>query len=118
MAAVRCHPRFCPFLENSRAIPSQGVDCPGIGSTPRHTIKGPISFTSTTCNAYMANIVVTGASRGLGLALTRGLAGPGDRAWLISRTEPPGCDGITRTWIPLDLSAPDQLCKASFVAIG
>ncbi len=66
----------------------------------------------------MANIVVIGASRGLGLALTRGLAKPGDRAWLISRTEPPGCDGVNSTWIPLDLSAPDQLCKASFVAIG
>jgi 3-oxoacyl-[acyl-carrier protein] reductase len=66
----------------------------------------------------MANIVVTGASRGLGLALTRGLAKPGDRAWLISRTEPPKCDGLNATWIPLDLSAPEQLCKASLEVIG
>ena len=66
----------------------------------------------------MTNIVVTGASRGLGLALTRGLAEPGDRAWLISRTEPPKCNGLVAAWIPLDLSAPDQLCKASLSAIG
>jgi NAD(P)-dependent dehydrogenase (short-subunit alcohol dehydrogenase family) len=69
-------------------------------------------------SAYMTNIVVTGASRGLGLALTRGLAKPGDRAWLISRTEPPKCEGLSTTWIPLDLSAPEQLCKASLDAIG
>jgi NAD(P)-dependent dehydrogenase (short-subunit alcohol dehydrogenase family) len=66
----------------------------------------------------MTNIVVTGASRGLGLALTRGLANPGDRAWLISRTEPPGCEGLDTTWIPLDLAVPEQLCKASLDAIG
>jgi short-subunit dehydrogenase len=66
----------------------------------------------------MTNIVVTGASRGLGVALTRGLAKPGDRAWLISRTEPPKCEGLDATWIPLDLSAPEQLCKESFDCIG
>jgi NAD(P)-dependent dehydrogenase (short-subunit alcohol dehydrogenase family) len=66
----------------------------------------------------MTNIVVTGASRGLGLALTRGLAKPGDRVWRISRTEPPGCEGLNTTWIPLDLSAPEQLCKASLDSIG
>lgn len=66
----------------------------------------------------MTNIVVTGASRGLGLALTRGLVQPGDRAWLISRTEPPGCDGLNTTWIPLDLAAPEQLNQASLKAIG
>ncbi len=66
----------------------------------------------------MTNIVVTGASRGLGLALTRGLVSPADRAWLISRTEPPACDGITTTWIPLDLSLPQQLSRASLEAIG
>jgi NAD(P)-dependent dehydrogenase (short-subunit alcohol dehydrogenase family) len=66
----------------------------------------------------MTNIVVTGASRGLGLALTRGLAKPGDRVWLISRTEPPACEGLRATWIALDLAAPEQLCKASFDAIG
>jgi NAD(P)-dependent dehydrogenase (short-subunit alcohol dehydrogenase family) len=66
----------------------------------------------------MTNVVVTGASRGLGLALTRGLIKPGDRAWLISRSEPPRCEGLNTTWIPLDLSAPEQLCKASLEAIG
>jgi len=66
----------------------------------------------------MTNIVVTGASGGLGLALTRGLAKPGDRAWLISRTEPPECEGLSTTWIPLDLSAPEQLCKTSLESIG
>jgi NAD(P)-dependent dehydrogenase (short-subunit alcohol dehydrogenase family) len=68
--------------------------------------------------AHMTNLVVTGASRGLGLALTRGLVKPGDRAWLISRTEPPKCDGLNATWIPLDLSAPEQLCKTSLDPIG
>jgi NAD(P)-dependent dehydrogenase (short-subunit alcohol dehydrogenase family) len=66
----------------------------------------------------MTNIVVTGASRGLGFALTRGLAKPGDRAWLISRTEPPASEGLGATWIPLDLAVPEQLCKASFDSIG
>jgi short-subunit dehydrogenase len=66
----------------------------------------------------MTNIVVTGASRGLGLALTRGLAKPGDRVWLISRTEPPKCDKLNATWIPLDLSAPEQLGKSSLASIG
>jgi NAD(P)-dependent dehydrogenase (short-subunit alcohol dehydrogenase family) len=66
----------------------------------------------------MTNIVVTGASRGLGLALTRGLVKSGDRAWLISRTEPPRCEGVETTWIALDLSAPEQLCQASLESIG
>ena len=66
----------------------------------------------------MTNVVVTGASRGLGLALTRGLIKSGDRAWLISRTEPPSCEGVHTTWIPLDLAAPEQLSKASLESIG
>ncbi len=66
----------------------------------------------------MTNVVVTGASRGLGLALTRGLVRSGDRAWLISRTEPPRCEGVDTTWIALDLSAPEQLSKAVLESIG
>lgn len=69
-------------------------------------------------SGHMTNIVVTGASRGLGQALTRGLAKPGDRVWQISRSEPPGLDGIRTSWIALDLAAPERLCKASFDSIG
>ena len=66
----------------------------------------------------MANIVVTGASRGLGLELTQTLIKPDDRVWLISRTEPPGCDGLHKTWIPLDLSIPQQLSETALESIG
>jgi NAD(P)-dependent dehydrogenase (short-subunit alcohol dehydrogenase family) len=66
----------------------------------------------------MRNIVITGASRGLGLALAQGLVNPEDKAWLISRTEPHGCDGVHKIWIQLDLSAPDKLGSTSFKAMA
>jgi short-subunit dehydrogenase len=58
----------------------------------------------------MKNILIVGASRGLGAAFGLGLAENGDTAWLVSRTEPYYLhqpDGVARHWIPADLSQPD-----------
>jgi NAD(P)-dependent dehydrogenase (short-subunit alcohol dehydrogenase family) len=54
------------------------------------------------------NILITGASRGLGDAFARGLGQPGDTLWLISRNSPPSLsleDGVKRHWIEADLSS-------------
>jgi NAD(P)-dependent dehydrogenase (short-subunit alcohol dehydrogenase family) len=54
------------------------------------------------------NILITGASRGLGDAFSRGLGQPGDTLWLISRNSPPSLsleDGVKRHWIEADLSS-------------
>jgi NAD(P)-dependent dehydrogenase (short-subunit alcohol dehydrogenase family) len=55
------------------------------------------------------NILITGASRGLGDAFSRGLGQPGDTLWLVSRTPCASLqlqDGVTRHWIEADLSSP------------
>jgi NAD(P)-dependent dehydrogenase (short-subunit alcohol dehydrogenase family) len=54
------------------------------------------------------NILITGASRGLGNAFSRGLGQPGDTLWLVSRKSPPSLqleDGVKRHWIKADLSS-------------
>lgn len=54
------------------------------------------------------NILITGASRGLGDAFSRGLGQPGDSLWLVSRNSPPSLsleDGVRRHWIEADLSS-------------
>jgi NAD(P)-dependent dehydrogenase (short-subunit alcohol dehydrogenase family) len=54
------------------------------------------------------NILITGASRGLGDAFSRGLGQPSDTLWLVSRNSPPSLlleDGVTRHWICADLSS-------------
>lgn len=54
------------------------------------------------------NILITGASRGLGDALSRGLGRTGDTLWLVSRNLPPSLqleDGVRRHWIEADLSS-------------
>jgi NAD(P)-dependent dehydrogenase (short-subunit alcohol dehydrogenase family) len=56
------------------------------------------------------NALVTGASRGLGDAIARGLPTAGDRVWLVSRSRPVSLavdDGVERTWIQADLSRQD-----------
>ena len=53
------------------------------------------------------NILITGASRGLGDAFSRGLGQPSDTLWLVSRNPPPSLqleDGVRRHWIEADLS--------------
>lgn len=65
----------------------------------------------------MRRYLITGASRGLGLALAEGLARPGDELWLTSRTKPPcvsRADRVTRHWLPADLRDPaaiQPLCE-------
>jgi NAD(P)-dependent dehydrogenase (short-subunit alcohol dehydrogenase family) len=54
------------------------------------------------------NILITGASRGLGDAFSHGLGKPSDTLWLISRNSPPSLslkDGVKRHWIKADLSS-------------
>jgi short-subunit dehydrogenase len=55
------------------------------------------------------NILITGASRGLGDAFSRGLGQPGDTLWLVSRNPCASLelqDGVTRHWIEADLASP------------
>lgn len=55
----------------------------------------------------MKNILIIGASRGLGDALSVGLPDAEDAVWLVSRSEPASVnrsDGVTRQWIKADLS--------------
>jgi short-subunit dehydrogenase len=59
----------------------------------------------------MMNIVVLGASRGLGDAFVKGLPEKGDRVWVVSRSRPDSLslnDGVHRTWIEADLSKSDS----------
>jgi short-subunit dehydrogenase len=59
----------------------------------------------------MMNIVVLGASRGLGDAFVKGLPEKGDQVWVVSRRSPDSLslnDGVHRTWIEADLSKSDS----------
>jgi NAD(P)-dependent dehydrogenase (short-subunit alcohol dehydrogenase family) len=54
------------------------------------------------------NILITGASRGLGDAFARGLGRAGDSLWLVSRNSCPSLsleDGVRRHWLEADLSS-------------
>lgn len=62
------------------------------------------------------HLLLTGASRGLGDALSRLLPQPGDDFTLLSRTRPPSLDandGIARAWLPLDLADAAQVEQAA-----
>ncbi|MDQ0661066.1 SDR family oxidoreductase [Paenibacillus sp. W2I17] len=55
----------------------------------------------------MKNIIVFGASKGLGDAFVRGVPQSGDRVWVVSRSKPESLsveDGVERIWIQADLS--------------
>lgn len=54
------------------------------------------------------NILITGASRGLGEAFAKHLGHAGDTLWLVSRNRPASIDltdGIERHWLEADLTA-------------
>ncbi|MEM0981058.1 MAG: SDR family NAD(P)-dependent oxidoreductase [Cyanobacteria bacterium P01_H01_bin.58] len=56
----------------------------------------------------MRNMLIVGASRGLGDALSRGLPQSSNTAWLVSRRKPPSLaqqDGVNRVWIEADVSS-------------
>lgn len=55
----------------------------------------------------MANLLILGASRGLGAAFAGHVPQAGDDAWLVSRSRPDAldrADGIQRHWIQADLA--------------
>jgi short-subunit dehydrogenase len=55
----------------------------------------------------MANILITGGSRGLGHGFSLGVPNLGDNVWLVSRSRPLSldhADGIKRRWIEEDLA--------------
>ena len=57
----------------------------------------------------MGNLLIFGASRGLGAALSAGVPTPRDSVWLVSRTRPDleRRDGVIRYWIEADLASKD-----------
>ncbi|HUN24028.1 MAG TPA: SDR family oxidoreductase [Anaerolineales bacterium] len=53
------------------------------------------------------NLIIFGASRGIGHGLACDVPNAGDSLWLVSRTRPTSLarqDGVTRHWLPADLS--------------
>jgi NAD(P)-dependent dehydrogenase (short-subunit alcohol dehydrogenase family) len=69
----------------------------------------------------MSNIIIFGASRGLGLGFSIGLPDPGDTVFLVSRTRPPSLDRsdqIIRSWIQADLSVPETAATQISEAVG
>lgn len=66
----------------------------------------------------MTNIIIFGASRGLGAGLAEGVPQVGDTVWLVSRGRPrqlEAADGITRHWLQVDLAqetAADEIGRA------
>jgi short-subunit dehydrogenase len=53
------------------------------------------------------NLMIIGASRGLGAALSAALPDPGDLLWAVSRKRPAArSDGVARRWVRADLARP------------
>lgn len=62
----------------------------------------------------MKNIIIFGASKGLGEAFVKGLPEKGDNVWIVSRSRPESLntnDGIIKHWIEADLSKTDAIRK-------
>ncbi len=69
----------------------------------------------------MANLIIFGASRGLGLGFSLGLPEPGDTVFLVSRTRPTSLDRldhVSRVWIQADLSVPQTAIAQVSKTIG
>lgn len=69
----------------------------------------------------MANIIIFGASRGVGLGFSIGLPDVGDTLFLISRTRPSSLDRVdqvSRIWISADLSVPQVAATRVAETIG
>jgi short-subunit dehydrogenase len=63
----------------------------------------------------MTNILIFGASRGLGAAFDSGLPESGDKVWLVSRTRPGKLgrdEQVERVWIKADLTSPREASQA------
>ncbi len=62
----------------------------------------------------MINVLIFGASRGLGAAFSLGLPTSGDTVWLVSRSQPEHLqrnDSVKRVWIKADLSASNDASR-------
>ncbi len=58
------------------------------------------------------NMIVFGASQGLGDAFVKGLPVKGDTVWVVSRTRPKSLDindGVNRQWLSIDLSSQQHI---------
>lgn len=69
----------------------------------------------------MRNILIFGASRGLGAAFSSSLPTRGDTVWLVSRTQPANLkrkDGVERVWIKADLSSPNDASRTISEALA
>ena len=68
----------------------------------------------------MANILIIGASRGLGAAFSVGIPTPGDTVWLVSRSRPDleRSDGVSRRWVEVDLASEDASRKVAQALAG
>ncbi len=69
----------------------------------------------------MTNILIFGASRGLGAAFSSGLPTPSDTVWLVSRSQPENLkrsDGVERVWIKADLSSPKDASRTISEALA
>lgn len=69
----------------------------------------------------VANLLITGGSRGLGHGFSLGVPNQGDTVWLVSRGRPPSldkADGVTRRWIEADLALPEASAKLAVALAG
>jgi short-subunit dehydrogenase len=69
----------------------------------------------------MANILITGGSRGLGHGFSLGVPDPSDTVWLVSRGRPKSLDktdGVTRHWVQADLTLPESSDQIAAVLYG
>ena len=69
----------------------------------------------------MTNILIFGASRGLGAAFNSGLPESGDKVWLVSRSQPEHLESdelVERVWIKADLSSSGEASRTIAGAIA
>lgn len=117
-------PRCVLGVHEKRASHEQRTDHPETFHAFDYDAREPTtllswrSSDSPTLYAERVNYLITGASRGLGDALARGLPSAGDSVYLVSRSRPASLelqDGVTRHWLEADLSREDA---AEIIASG